>query len=185
VIRITLSLIFVSILSPCVSAQSCDPKNPDLRHANLRAPATNDIVAVITKDLLENFGPVLSDSPNLRDTVLSSCTSFPKLAASGRVILVTPGPAYPVLGGAAAMSNQDIWLFRQLGDHAVLIFRSFGQIFGPVPNSYHNGMLDFEFSFTEPHSDPQSLETYRFDGKRYVFHDCYIEDSGPERPCSK
>jgi len=185
VIRITLGLVFAALLTPCVSAQSCDPKTVDLRHANLPASVKNDIVSALEKELLKEFAPVLSDSPELRDNTRSGCTSFPKLARSACVILVTPGPAYPRLGGAVFQGNADIWLFRMVGDHATLILSGFGSVIGAIPNSYHHGMLDFEFAFTEPHSSSESIERYRFNGERYVFHDCHVEDDGPKRPCER
>jgi len=185
VIRIALSFLFAACLSRCLSAQSCDPKTADLRHANLPAAIKNDIVAVLAKDVVKDFGKVLSDASKPSDIALSSCASFPKLAQNGRVILLTPGADYPLETGAGSLGNTDMWLFQQVGDHALLIFRGFGSMLPSNSRAYHNGMLDFDFMFTEPHSDSQNLETYRFNGKRYILHDCRIEDDGPGRPCRK
>jgi len=188
VIRITLSVLFAALLSSCVSAQSCDPKTADLRHANLPTSVENDIVTEVAKELVKNFGNVLSDLPKPSNIALSTCTSFPKLAQNGRVILLTPGPDYPVIAGAGA--NADIWLFQQVGSHAVLILRGFGSPEGPASNSYYNGLLDFEISFQQPHENSGAIAVYRFNGKRYLLLDCNEwteDDQGNEhdRPCPK
>jgi hypothetical protein len=191
VIRITLSLLFVALLSPCAGAQSCDPKNVNLRKANLPASVKNDIVTVVANAVVKEFGKFLTDSPTPRDIALSSCTSFPKFAQSGRVILLVQGPDYPKMAGSPC---EDFWLFRQVGGgHAHLILTS-GCLQGPASRSYHNGMLDVEISAQDTaHSDRGYVVVFRFNGQRYLPLYCYDTDigkngdelDGPKHPCPK
>ena len=193
-IRITLGLLFGALLSPYVSAQSCDP-NLDLRHTALPPSAKNDIVAAVardaTKELAKEFARLPSDSPSPHEIALGSCTSFPKLAQGGRVILVTQGPDYPT--DAPISFIDSFWLFQQVGTHAVLILAGIN-FYGPASATYKNGMLDIQTSTQEAlRSSDVQVEIYRFNGKRYLPLHCYLatfddngdEQDGPKQPCRK
>lgn len=145
------------------------------------------MVTAVANVVLKEFGRFLTEPPTPQDIALSSCTSFPKLAQSGNVILLTQGPDYPREPGGASFDA--FWLFRQTDSHAVLILTS-DNYAGTASKAYHNGMLDVEISAPDvPYSGVEHNVIYRFNGKRYVPLYCYkIHDDGsegPERPCSK
>ena len=146
----------------------------------------DDILAVLVKEL-KDLDPEI-DNP--RDVALQSGVSNIKLAQSGPpVILVISGPNHPATG---VTGNHEIWLFRRIGDHAVLLLRSGGAMYGPASKTYHVGMLDFK-AYGKMGGGEGSTEVYRFDGKQYRSIYCYHvtwenngvkEVDGPHKPCN-
>ena len=190
VLRAAIIFFVIALHCPRTSAESCLANTVDLRQANLPASVKNDIVTVVANAVIKEFGKFLTDSPTPQDIALSSCTSFPKFAQTGRVILLTQGHDYPKAAGSPC---EDFWLFRQVGGQAHLILTS-GCLQGPASRSYHHGMLDVQISAQDTaHSDSGYVVVFRFNGRRYLPLYCYDTDigkngdelDGPKQPCPR
>lgn len=153
----------------------------DLRDAYLPKQVENDIVSIIEKKFQS------PGDPDGRGIALSSWVSTLQLSRSGPpAIVVTGGPNDPDNG---ATGNRDIWIFRQVDNHATLIFTGGGFDISPA-KTYHNGMLDLETSWNTG-SCCGGNEVYRFDGHQYKSEYCYDYETdddgnvkfGPHRKC--
>jgi len=140
----------------CVSGALAQAANDDrvaLKDAPLPSQVRKDIAAAVAGDFS-----------------LTSLVSFPKLTPSGKgTILVTGGPDDPANG---ATGNGDIWLFRRVGNHAVLILKGGGSGYGPTGAAYHNGMHDFQTAWNMSCCNG-GVEVYRYNGQRYKPAYCY------------
>ena len=181
-------LVLLSLACPISMAQSHDQRTAEttLRTAQLTGHMRDDILAVLVKEL-KDLDPEIS---NPQDVALESGVSDIKLARTGPpVLLVTSGSDHPATG---ATGNHEIWLFRRIGNHAVLLLRSGGAMYGPASKTYHFGMLDFK-AYGKMGSGEGSTEVFRFEGKRYRSIYCYQvtwenngvkEVDGPHEPCA-
>ena len=166
-------------------AQIARVARDQLRYAHIPSPVRNDIVAAIAKDFVEQP----KEFPAGGKIALSSRVSFIQLTPVGKkAIVVTGGPDDPDNG---ATGNGDIWLFRRMGNRAVLILRGGGFGFRATGKIYHNGMLDIQTAWNMSCCDG-GIEVYRFDGKRYEGAYCFsyrTDDDGnmtygPRAPCN-
>jgi hypothetical protein len=181
-------LLFLVIFCRCAPAQSDTNSNtspPSLKAAHLPAQVRNDIVAAIA----EGFQDQPKEFPSGEKIALGSWVSFVRLSQTGpAAILISSGPDDPFNG---ATGNDEIWLFRRVGDRAVLILRGGGYDPSSVRGPYHYGMLDFQTSWNMGCCGG-STKVYRFDGIRYKAAYCYsyAEDEksgtkyGPHEKCS-
>jgi hypothetical protein len=136
-----------------------------LRDAHLPAQEKNDIVAIIAKHFQDMPG-----SPSGHTIALSSWVSELHLARSGPPVIEIDGGPDDYDNGATG--NGDIWLFRRVGNRAVLIFSGGGFTIKPESNTYHNGMLDIHTAWNMSCCNG-GIEVYRFDGHRYKPAYCY------------
>jgi len=181
-------LLLVIILCRWAPAQpdtNANTGQASLRTAHLPAQVRNDIVTAIAK----GFSDQPKEFPSGKRIALTSWVSFVRLSQTGpAVILITSGPDDP---GNGATGNGEFWLFRRVGDHAVLIFRGGGFSALPRRSVYHNGMLDLQAAWNMSCCEG-AIEVYRFDGVRYRPAYCYSytvdEDgnmkSGPHGKCN-
>jgi hypothetical protein len=156
----TLSLAFCLPLA----AQS-RPAGVSLRDAHLPVQVKSDIVAIIAKHFQDMPG-----SPSGHTIALSSWVSELHLARSGPPVIEIDGGPDDYDNGATG--NGDIWLFRRVGNRAVLIFSGGGFTIKPESNTYHNGMLDIHTAWNMSCCNG-GIEVYRFDGHRYKPAYCY------------
>jgi len=166
------SLAFLLTLALCLplAAQSSPTINQNtgafaLHDAHLPAQVKSDIVAAIAKRFEK-----LPGEPSGRTIALSSWVSSLRLAPSGPpAIVVTGGPDDYANG---ATGNGDIWLFRRVGNHAVLVLTGGGFNYKALPKTYHNGMLDIQTAWNMSCCEG-GVEVYRFNGTRYQPAYCY------------
>ncbi len=96
-------------------------------------------------------------------------------------------------GTGGGMGNKDIWLFQQIGKHAVPILRDASGSMYLALKSVHHGMRDF-ITFWNLGGGTGANEVFQFDGKRYRSAYCYDtmalgtdtkpEKDGPHHPCN-
>jgi hypothetical protein len=159
-------------LSLCLplTAQSSPTINPNsgayaLRDAHLPAQVKSDIVKIVASHFQD-----MPDSPSGHTIALSSWVSTMQLARTGPPAIVVSGGPDDYDNGATG--NGDIWLFRRVGNHAVLILSGGGFDFKPASKTYHNGMLDLQTAWNMSCCSG-GIEVYRFDGHRYKPAYCY------------
>ena len=151
--RLFLCFLLGGFCASCALAQTAYDGRVALKSAPLPSQVRKDIVAAIAADY-----------------ALTSWVSFPQLTPNGKgTILVTAGPDDPDTG---ATGNGDLWLFRQVGNHAVLILKGGGSGYGPTGAAYHNGMHDFQTAWNMSCCSG-GVEVYRYDGQRYKPAYCY------------
>jgi hypothetical protein len=136
-----------------------------LRDAHLSAQVRNEIAATIANQFQDMPG-----EPRARTIALSSWVTRLQLARSGPAAIVVTGGPDDYDNGATG--NGDIWLFRQVGNRAVLVFSGGGFDYKPLSKTYHNGMLDLQTAWNMSCCNG-SIEVYRFDGHRYKPSYCY------------
>jgi hypothetical protein len=144
----------------------------------------DDILAILVKELKE-LDPEI-DNP--QDVALESGVSDIKLAQTGPpIILVTSGIDHPATGSTG---NHEIWLFRRIGSHAVLLLRGGGAMYEPASKTFHHGMLDFK-TYGKLGGGEGATDVFRFDGKKYRSMYCYqvtweheVEKDGVHEPCT-
>lgn len=153
----------------CAFGQSdTNPNSGEVSLSSARLPAQvrNDIVAAIAKDFSDQPKDVASGSK----IALGSWVSFVQLSLTGApAILITAGPDDPYNG---ATGNGDLWLFRRIGNRAVLVLKGGGAGFTRLRGTYHNGMLDVQTAWNMSCCSG-GVEVYRFDGVRYKPSYCY------------
>ena len=185
--RLPGSLLSVVLLCTSVSAQrdrNGATGDASLQTAALPAQLRSDIVAAIARD----FADQARGEPSGRAVALGSWVSFPRLSQTGApAILVSSGPDDPNNG---ATGNGEVWLFRRVGNHAVLILKGGGYSAAATGKTFHKGMLDFKTAWNLSCCSG-SYEVYRYDGARYKPAYCFDYDTdedgnlkdGPKNRC--
>jgi hypothetical protein len=154
-----------------------------LRDAHLPAQVKHDIVSIV--------GGRFQNIPGLpagRTIALSSWVSQLQLALTGPPVIEIDGGPDDYNNGATG--NGEIWLFRRVGNHAVLIFSGGGFNLKPESKTYHNGMLDLQTAWNMSCCSG-GIEVYRFDGHQYKPAYCYDYETdeddnikfGPHKKC--
>ena len=143
---------------PRPALQACDAKAVPLNLAPLGTRARNEIIATITRTLLDSA----PDRRAARAIALESWASYPKLSATDTTVVVTAGPDNPNNG----VSNRQIWVFRLIGRHADLMLEDWSLLCDFDPGFYHNGMADLQLRY-KVSGGRDSVTSFRFDGRRY------------------
>jgi hypothetical protein len=163
-------VLLTASLSHSLIAQSSPTVNQNtgdvaLHDAHLPAQVKNDIVTAIANHFQD-----MPDEPSGRTIALSSWVSRLQLAPTGPAAIVVTGGPDDYDNGATG--NGDIWLFRQVGNHAVLVLTGGGFSYRPASKTYHNGMLDIQTAWNMSCCEG-GIEVYRFDGHQYKPAYCY------------
>ena len=140
------------------ASRACDAHAVPLNLAPLGRKARNDIVAAITRTLLDSA----PDRRAARTIALESWASYPKLSATETTIIVMAGPDNPNNG----ISNRQVWVFRLIGHHAQLLLEEWSLMCDVDSDSYHNGMADLRLRY-KVSGGRDTVTTFRFDGKHY------------------
>jgi hypothetical protein len=169
--RLTCCTFLLAFCLP-LTAQSSPTVNQNtgayaLRDAHLPAQVKSDMVAAIAKQFQDD----MPGEPTGSTIALSSWVSTMQLARTGPPAIVVTGGPDDYNNGATG--NGDIWLFRRVGNHAVLIFTGGGFSVSPESKTvYHSGMLDIHTAWNMSCCSG-GIEVYRFDGHRYKPTYCY------------
>jgi hypothetical protein len=171
------------------SHQSVPAKQLTLRNARLPAQVRNDIYAFVLQEIT-GAGP--QDATQLQKMAWDSSVRFLKLGIDGSSAILVEGGVDNPLSGVNAIGNNPSWLFRQVGNRAVLLFENVGQGIGIEP-TFHHGMHDISTAVRMGHSSMDVwIEVDEFDGNTYnpayCFESTLDEDgkskNGPRHPCS-
>jgi hypothetical protein len=189
--RVCLLLLISLSFNRDVTAQS-DPGAPakevTLRDAHLTDQVRKDIYALVLKDM-EGSGE--QDTARLKEMTLNLSVIFMKLSKDGSSSILVEGDEGNPLGSTNGIGNEPFWLFRRVGDHAVLVFFTVGQGVSVKP-TFHHGMRDISTGQRMGHSMTFSAEVDEFDGTNYRPAYCYdssVDEKGkdiksPRHPCS-
>jgi len=181
--RLAVCLLLLLSLNQCVSAQSQyspTAKKITLRDAHIPAQVRDDICAVAMRAFDD------PDVEAVRTIALNSSVSYLKLSRDGSSAILLEAAGPDALG---ATGNGPIWIFKQVGNHAILLLDGFHSMFAVNP-VFHHGMRDIQ-TFTKAGGGNGLNEVYEFDGTRYRPTYCYKstqEDNGdwkdgPSHPC--
>jgi hypothetical protein len=140
------------------ASKACDAQAVPLNLAPLSKKARKEIVAAVSRTLLDSA----PDRRTAETIALDSWASYPKFSLTGITIVVTAGPDNPNNG----VSNRQIWVFRIVGRHAELILEDWSLMCDFDTGSYHNGMVDLRLRYKDS-GMRDSVTTFRFDGKHY------------------
>jgi hypothetical protein len=144
---------------PRPALKACDAEAVPLNLAPLSNKARKEIVAAVSRTLLDSA----PDRRAAQTLALDSWASYPKLSLTDTTIVVTAGPDNPNNG----VSNRQIWVFRIVRRHAELILEDWNLMCDFDPGSYHNGMVDLRLRYRNSGSR-DTVTTFRFDGKHYL-----------------
>jgi hypothetical protein len=136
-----------------------------VRDASLSPSVKKDIVAAIAGQFT-----ALPGEPDGRTIALGSWVSRLRLSETGPSAIVVHGGPDDYNNGATG--NDDIWLFRQIGDHAVLIFSGGGFGLRPASKTRHHGLPDLQTAWNMSCCEG-GIEVYRFDGHSYKPTYCF------------
>ncbi len=131
-----------------------------LAKTHLPAQVRADIVASVAR----YFTGQSKEEPSGRAIAMDSSVEPIRLSRTGPPSLIVTGGSLDPNNGATG--NADQWLFRRVGNHAVLILKGGGFSLGKRGTTYHNGMLDVQTAWNMSCCDG-GIEVYRFDGVRY------------------
>ncbi len=188
--RAAACLLLLMSLNQYLSAQShpsAPVKQITLRDAHLTDQVRKDIYALVLKDM-EDSG---EDAARLQEMAWNLSVSFMNLSKDGSSSILVEGDEGNPLGSSNGNGNEPFWLFRRVGNHAVLVFFTVGQGVGVKPTSHH-GMRDISTEQRIGHSMNFPMEVDEFDGSTYRPAYCYdtgVDENGkdvkgPRHPCS-
>jgi hypothetical protein len=170
-------------LNQYLSAQphpSAPAKQVTLRNAHLTDQVRKDIYTIALGEMRD--GSDESDAARLEEMAWNLSVSFLKLGKDGSLSILLEGDVDNPLSGVNANGNNPAWLFRPVGDHAVLVFYNVGQGVAVEP-TFHHGMRDISTVERIGRSMDFSGEVDEFDGKTYNRAYCFeigVDEKGKD-----
>jgi hypothetical protein len=162
-------------------------KQVTLRNAHLTDQVRKDIYALVLKDMEDSA----KDAAQLQEMAWNLSVIFMNLSKGSFSSILVEGDEDNPLGSSNGNGNEPFWLFRRVGNHAVLVFFTVGLGVSVKPTSHH-GMRDIYTEQRIGHSMNFPMEVDEFDGSTYRPAYCYdigVDEKGkdiksPRHPCS-
>jgi len=162
--RLASCLLALTYLSSYASAQpQAVAHETALRDIQLPVQVKNDISKVVISD---DFDDSVGDDNQQQQLALESRAQILDVGFS--IILVKAGPGNPTSG---ATGNGSVWIFKRVGNHAVLILSGFGSMVS-VRSESHHGVHDISI-YANSSCCEGGVEIYAYNGVKYAPRLCY------------